>query len=348
MRIVSTLAAPARPAKPSADREAAASARWTAHSAAVEARLAELLADQDWFDDVYRAVLSSPGKRLRAGLVMTCAALLLPAEAEPSAAALDTACAVEMLHEASLIHDDICDGSLIRRGQASVPAAFGVRRAACAGMHLAGVALDVIADIADRGPQPPVPGAGLGSVRLSEFAFGQILEGLAPVDANVATLRRHYRAVAAAKTGTLFRIACAAGGTLAHCGEVRMRALDEYATQLAFAYQVMDDVRDAGDGDRPERGIGTDVARGVPSWPVIEWFALRDDATRRWREPDDDPAGTGRLIAICADVVHSGATASARRVAEQASRHARAALRAFPPTPARRHLANLCTRVVAG
>ena len=70
--------------------------------------------------------------------MLACARLLPSAAAVPLSDAVDLACAMEMFHEASLVHDDICDGSLLRRDAPSVPAAFGVRTAARAGFHLAG------------------------------------------------------------------------------------------------------------------------------------------------------------------------------------------------------------------
>ena len=101
-------------------------------------RLHEILITGGTFDAIYRHILAAPGKRVRAGLVLACARLLPSAAAVPLRDAVDLACAMEMFHEASLVHDDICDGSLLRRGAPSVPAAFGVRTAARAGFHLAG------------------------------------------------------------------------------------------------------------------------------------------------------------------------------------------------------------------
>jgi geranylgeranyl pyrophosphate synthase len=82
------------------------------HATLVGSRLARLLSGRAPFDDAYRHILATPGKRLRAGLTLACSTLLSTVDSAlpPSAEALDVACAVEMLHEASLVHDDICDG----------------------------------------------------------------------------------------------------------------------------------------------------------------------------------------------------------------------------------------------
>src|SRR5271163_5188102 len=196
---------------------------------------------------IYRHILAAPGKRVRAGLVLACARLVPSTAAVPLEDSADLACTMEMLHEASLMHDDICDGSLARRGASSVPAAFGIRTAARAGFHLAGLALKVLARVlADN----PAVFARLGEApgvtyfdQLSDVSFGQLVETLSPA-IDDAALRRHYVLVAGAQTGTLFRLACSYGGTAGDVDHDRLRTLMRYADQLALAFQIMDDIRD--------------------------------------------------------------------------------------------------------
>ena len=248
-------------------------------------RLHEILITGGTFDAIYRHILAVPGKRVRAGLVLACARLLPSAAAVPLRDAVDLACAMEMFHEASLVHDDICDGSLLRRDAPSVPAAFGVRTAARAGFHLAGNALQVLARVlADN----PAVFARLGEApgvtyldRLSDLSFGQLVETLPPA-VDDAALRRHYELVAGAKTGTLFRLACSYGGTAGGVDHDRLRALMRYADQLALAFQIMDDVRDVEGGPSLGKEAGGDLDRRVPTWPVIEWLATRPGAREMW------------------------------------------------------------------
>ncbi|WP_286174692.1 polyprenyl synthetase family protein [Mycobacterium sp. DL99] len=185
-------------------------------------------------------------------MALVCACLQPSAAAVPLSDAVDVACAMEMFHEASLVHDDICDGSLLRRDAPSVPAAFGVRTAARAGFHLAGKALQVLARVlADN----PAVFARLGEVpgvtyldRISELSAGQLVESLPPAVDDAAALRRHYELVAGAKTGTLFRLACSYGGTAGGLHHHGLSALMRYADHLALAFQIMDDVRDVEGG----------------------------------------------------------------------------------------------------
>jgi geranylgeranyl pyrophosphate synthase len=307
-------------------------------------RLREILVNGGGFDAIYRHILAVPGKRVRSAMVLACARLLPSAAAVPLRGAVDVACAIEMIHEASLVHDDICDGSLLRRDAPSVPAAFGVRTAARAGFHLVGNALQVLARVlADN----PAVFARLGEApgvtyldRISDLSFGQLIETVPPA-VDDAAMRRHYELVAGAKTGTLFRLACSYGGTAGGLDHDRLRVLMRYADQLALAFQIMDDVRDVEGGPSLGKEAGGDLDRRVPTWPVIEWLATRPDSHDIWL------SGLTSSADLQDDLVHSGATRAARAVAVRAAESARRAMDVFPPSPARKHLRELAVRVVS-
>ncbi|PXX71782.1 octaprenyl-diphosphate synthase [Nocardia tenerifensis] len=312
--------------------------------AAITERLLEILVTGGEFDDIYRHVLAAPGKRVRAGLLLACAHLLPDAEKVPLSDAVDLACVMEMFHESSLVHDDICDGSLLRRDAPSVPAAFGIRTAARAGFHLAGKALQVMARVlADN----PAVFARLGEVpgvtyldQLSDLSFGQLVETLPPA-VDDAALRRHYELVAGAKTGTLFRLSCSYGGTAGGLDDEGLRAVMRYAEQLALAFQIMDDVRDVeGDAALGKDACG-DLERRVLTWPVIEWLARRPESRELWFSEQTSSA------VLQAELMHSGATRAAHDAAVRAAETARGALEVFPPSAGRDHLCDLATRVVS-
>ncbi|WP_327139164.1 polyprenyl synthetase family protein [Nocardia sp. NBC_01327] len=307
-------------------------------------RLREILYTGEEFDSVYRHVLAAPGKRVRARLVLACSGLLPGAVAAPLDDAVDLACAMEMFHESSLVHDDICDGSLLRRDAPSVPAAFGVRTAARAGFHLAGLALQVVARVLADNPVVfervgEAPGITYAD-RLSDLSFGQLIETLPP-SVDDAALRRHYELVAGAKTGTLFRLSCSYGGTAGGVDIERLHALMEYADQLALAFQIMDDVRDIEGGPALGKDAGGDLERRVPTWPVIEWLATRPGAREMWLCEDTSS------VTLQDDLIDSGATRVARAVAVRATEAADRALDAFPATPARADLRNLLQQVIS-
>lgn len=307
-------------------------------------RMHEILVSGGGFDVIYRHILAVPGKRVRAAIVLACARLLPSAAAVPLRDAVDLACAIEMFHEASLVHDDICDGSLLRRDAPSVPAAFGVRTAARAGFHLAGSALQVLSRVLARNP---AVFARLGETpgvtyldRISDLSLGQLVETLPPAVGDAA-LRRHYELVAGAKTGTLFRLACSYGGTAGTVDHDRLRALMRYADQLAVAFQIMDDVRDVEGGAALGKEAGGDLDRRIPTWPVIEWLATGPGARDMWLSEMTSSAD------LQAELLRSGATRAARFVAARAAETARRAIDVFPPSPAREYLCELSVRVVS-
>jgi geranylgeranyl pyrophosphate synthase len=307
-------------------------------------RMRELLVNDGPFDAIYQHILAVPGKRVRAGLVLACARLLPWAAGVPLRDAVDLACVLEIFHESSLVHDDICDGSLLRRDAPSVPAEFGIRTAARAGFHLAGCALQVLGRVlADN----PAVFARLGDIRgvtfldqLSDLSFGQLIETLPPTVDDTA-LRRHYERVVAAKTGTLFRLACSYGGAAGAVDDDGLRALMRYAEHLALAFQIMDDLRDVEGDPTLGKDSAGDLQRRVPTWPVIEWLAMRPGSHEMWLSRLTSSAD------LQADLVRSGATRAARAVAVRAAQTACRAINAFPPSPAREQLRELSVRLVS-
>lgn len=307
-------------------------------------RMREILLDGSGFDAIYRHLLAVPGKRIRSAMVLACTRLLPSPAVVPLRGAVDVACAIEMIHEASLVHDDICDGSLLRRDAPSVPAAFGVRTAARAGFHLFGAALQVLARVlADN----PAVFARLGEApgvtyldSIADLSFGQLIETLPPAVDDCA-LRRHYELVAEAKTGTLFRLACSYGGTAGGLDDDQLHALMRYANQLALAFQIMDDVRDVEGGPALGKEAAGDLDRRVPTWPVIEWLTMRPWAREMWLSTLTSSAD------LQADLVRSGATRAARAVAVRTAQAACSAIDAFPPSPGREQLRELSVRVVS-
>ena len=228
------------------------------------------------------------------------------------------------------------------------PRGFGVRAAARAGFHLVGIALEEAAvHLVDRvprlrvrirgGPSTPCPrSSGSGLCRSAE-----ILESFPP-RAGAEDMRHHYRTVALAKTGTLFRFACQLGADLSRCDTNERSALLEYADHLALAFQIVDDIRDIEGAADLGKAAGTDAAGHVLSWPVIEWLAESSEACDQWDELGRSRQGPADLAALRAEIGRSGATARARTEATRLTQMAAAALQPFAPSAAVTHLEELC------
>ncbi len=223
--------------------------------------------------------LTSGGKRLRPLLLTLCARMGDPDPEDLLRAAM----AIEVLHTATLIHDDIVDKAESRRGSPTTVARYGREVAIATGDYLFAEAFSELAQVGDP--------------RLVR-AFSEASEGLAAGEleqyrANGATVDvEAYLEHVRKKTAGLFKAACVAGGTL---GGLSLRQIDSLATYgqaLGIAFQMSDDIMDlVGKPGLMGKGIGTDLAEGTVTLPVI--FALRvgDAATIRrvLAQPDPSP-----------------------------------------------------------
>jgi geranylgeranyl pyrophosphate synthase len=222
--------------------------------------------------------LTSEGKRLRPLLLVLCAEMGEPHRED----LLRAATAIEVLHTATLIHDDIVDKAESRRGMPTTIARYGRQVAVATGDYLFAEAFSELAEIGDP--------------RLVR-AFSEASEGLARGEleqyrANGATVEvEAYLEHIRKKTAGLFKAACVAGGTL---GGLSLRQIDSLATYgqaLGIAFQMSDDIMDlVGKPGLMGKGIGTDLAEGTVTLPVI--FALRegDAATIRRVLAASDPS----------------------------------------------------------
>jgi geranylgeranyl diphosphate synthase type II len=206
-------------------------------------------------DAVHHAVFPG-GARVRPRL---CLAVARACGEDDPAAAESAACAIELLHCASLVHDDLpCfDDAATRRGQPSVHAAYGEQLAVLAGDALIVLAFQTLARAGERHPARLAPLlATIG--RSVGMPFG-IVAGQAWECEDKVVLSDYQRA----KTGALFAAATIAGAASAGADPAQWRPLGEF---LGEAYQVADDVRDvAGRCDEIGKPTGRDAALGRPS-----------------------------------------------------------------------------------
>ncbi len=206
--------------------------------------------------------LTSGGKRLRPLLLVLSARLGEPDWNDLLAAST----AIEVLHTATLIHDDIVDQAESRRGIPTTVIRYGREIAIATGDYLFAESFSELARIGDP--------------RLVR-AFSEAAEGLAAGEleqyrANGATVEvEAYLDHIRKKTAGLFRAACVAGGTLGGLSLRQIDALATYGQALGIAFQMSDDVMDlVGKPGLMGKGIGTDLAEGTVTLPVI--FALRE------------------------------------------------------------------------
>ncbi|MEU0411010.1 family 2 encapsulin nanocompartment cargo protein polyprenyl transferase [Streptomyces griseorubiginosus] len=205
------------------------------------------------------------GKAIRPALVLTAAAALGGDRAR--AAAVQAAVAVELVHNFTLLHDDVMDRDTTRRHRPTAWTVFGDADAILAGDALQALSLRLLAE-------DPHPAAGAAAARLAdcvvELCEGQhedtAMEGLGPGEVTLDQVL----VMAEAKTGALLGCACALGALYAGSPTEHVEAMDAFGREAGLAFQLIDDVIGIwGDPSRTGKPAGADLAARKKSLPVV-------------------------------------------------------------------------------
>ena len=209
---------------------------------------------------VLNYIRDTGGKRLRP---IVC---LLSAEAVGGSRdrALYTAMAIELIHNASLVHDDIIDENSIRRKNPSNPARYGEKRAIVIGDFLFAFSCEMLA----RCGVPEV--MVLVSSTISDIAMGQYLEFSLRLSDIKEVTEETYLEIAALKTASIFTVCAASGALLGGGSETEIENLRGYGENLGIAFQIQDDVLDVcGDPAKTGKPMGLDIKNGERTILVI-------------------------------------------------------------------------------
>jgi octaprenyl-diphosphate synthase len=298
-------------------------------------------------------LIGSGGKRVRPVLALLAARAARPGRRARGRVAL--ACAAELVHSATLLHDDVIDDGLTRRGLPAPRVAYGNSVSVLSGDWLLATALDLAV-------RSRVPGAIEALIRtLRELVTGEArqlaLRGRTDFTADDAL------AVGRLKTGSLFAFCGEAGALAARAGVGLSRALRAFGGHAGTAFQICDDLLDfEADEHTLGKAVLADVAEGKPSLPLALALqrlpALREELaslleeSRRIEEAQRDAAQHGLLAEALEDLrarahtfaarlARTGALGAARRIAEKERDAALAALSLLPQSPTRELLAQV-------
>jgi geranylgeranyl pyrophosphate synthase len=306
-------------ADPVAPVLAAAGAEVTRLMARVERRMLELAAGHgEALERHARATIAAGGKRLRPLLV--CVAAGVPAP--ESDALVQAAAAVELLHAATLVHDDVLDGSALRRGRPTVVAAGGRLAATATGDLLFSRAFSALSGTGQIEAVRILARAG------AALAAGELMQRADAFDSRVAVER--YLERCRLKTAALFRAACELGALQGGGPSAELGAFGE---SIGLAFQLLDDVLDvSGPPERTGKPRGADLLDGTVTLPLI--LARARDPGLAALEPG---AITGADAAheVCERIAATGALDSARELALSYVEGAKSQL---PALPARQRL----------
>ncbi|WP_126172316.1 polyprenyl synthetase family protein [Altericroceibacterium xinjiangense] len=240
------------------------------------------------------------------------------------------AAAVEFIHTATLLHDDVVDGSETRRGRETANIVFGNPATVLVGDFLFSRAFELM-----------VEDGSLRVLKILSSASAVIAQGEVDqltAQRKIETTQEHYLDIIGSKTAALFAAASRIAAVVAECGEAQEQALDDYGRNLGIAFQLVDDAIDY-DSDRAEMGKdqGDDFREGKMTLPVILAYARGDAEERRFwqdaiagfRNSDEDLAHAIELIG------RHDAVAATRERARHFIQRACDALSIFPDNKAR-------------
>ena len=241
---------------------------------------------------------------------------------------IDAAAAFELIHTASLVHDDIIDQSPLRRGRPTLHVAYGVSHALVAGDFLFTRGFG----LSGRLTRDVIAVTEEACVRLAE---GEVMEQRLLAE---EVDEERYLAIVIKKTAEPIRACAKAGALLADAPPEIVNALGQYGVEVGIAFQIADDVLDiAGDPAETGKVVGQDAKTGVLTLPV---GLGNDAATFREMARTTDPE---QLRAILQE---SGAIDKARAVATKYAERAKTRLATLPAGPAKDELVALADSVV--
>jgi octaprenyl-diphosphate synthase len=202
--------------------------------------------------------LTGQGKQLRPALV----GLSAGATGGVNDAHITVAAIIEMVHLATLVHDDVMDEATLRRGRPTLAANWGNELSVLLGDCLFAHSLELAASF----PTPDICRAVASAT--NTVCAGEILQ--TQQRCNFDVTRQDYYKVLAMKTGELFALSCELGAYLNHAPEARRKALRDYGLALGTAYQIYDDCLDIfGTEETAGKSLGTDLAQGKLTLPLL-------------------------------------------------------------------------------
>ena len=281
-------------------------------------------------DQIAEHIIGGGGKRLRPLLcVLSGRACGIESEKHIEAAAF-----IEFIHTATLLHDDVVDGSQKRRGRATANNIFGNQASVLVGDFVYSRAFQMMATV--------------GSLRVMEImadatnviAEGEVLQLMNAHDPE--TTEQRYLEVIYRKTGRLFEAGAEVAAVLAGAPPVHQAALAAFGKHLGTAYQLIDDVLDY-KSDPATRGknLGDDLAEGKPTLPLLHALRHGNDEQRALIRLAIEQGGLAQLGPIVEAIENTGGLDYAINFAQRETAQALTALDSLPDTRYRKALAGL-------
>lgn len=276
---------------------------------------------------VLQSLLDSGGKRLRPALALL-AGRYYPTDSEKL---VSLAASIEMLHTATLVHDDLIDGAMLRRGRTTVNARWNMGATVLTGDYVFARAAGLAAETGN------VRVMSIFADTLMTICSGELWQifdrhNLPRIDGEEAwkeALTRYDRRIHA-KTASLFAAATEAASVLSGAPDEEVDALREYGWCLGTAFQIVDDILDfQGDQDVLGKPVGSDLREGIVTLPVL-YFLRQHPEDEKVAKVVQDSGDEGLVQEIVSAIQESGAMAQAMDRARKFITRSQAALTALP------------------
>ena len=279
---------------------------------------------------VSKHVVEAGGKRMRPVMCLLAAQAVGLSEMQQ---AQKLAAIIEMLHTATLVHDDVVDESGLRRGRPTANATWNNQTAVLVGDFLIARAFDLLVDLGDMVLLKDF------STGTCEIAEGEVLQLQAQHQPD--TTEATYLKIIHGKTSRLFELACEGAAILA--GQPQYRApLRAFAGHFGNAFQIIDDILDyTSDAETLGKNVGDDLMEGKPTLPLIAALQNTQDADHQLIRKSITTGGIEHLSEVIELVQQSGALDYCRQRASEETQAALTALSQLPTSPARSALENL-------
>jgi geranylgeranyl pyrophosphate synthase len=276
-------------------------------------------------------LVGAGGKRLRPALTLM-AANFYPVNKEKSYA---LAAAVELLHTATLVHDDLIDNSLFRRGMPTLNVSWSPGATILTGDFLFARSAQLAAETDN------VRIINIFAQTLMIIVGGELNQLFIDGQGNIPTAEAYQERIYA-KTASLFAAGTESGGVLCNAPESEIKSLRDYGYYLGMAFQIIDDILDfSGDEDQIGKPVANDLRQGIATLPVMLYSQKEPNhptilkAVRREQVTDDE------ILEIVALIRSSGCVDDSVVEARRYIQQAQAALEHLPDNPYRQAMVGL-------
>jgi octaprenyl-diphosphate synthase len=275
-------------------------------------------------------IIGSGGKRLRPLVVLVVGRACGGSDRrQPEAAAI-----IEFIHTATLLHDDVVDGSTLRRGRDTANEVWGNEASVLVGDYVYSRAFEMMVSLGSMRVMDVMAGA------TNKIAEGEVLQLLNANDPD--TTQERYFEVIYRKTAKLFESGAQIAAILTGVSATIEGAMARYGRHLGTAFQLIDDVLDyRSDSEQLGKNLGDDLAEGEPTLPLIYALRTGNEEQRRIIRRSIELGSTAELAAVTAAIESTGGLAYTARLARQEAALAVEALAELPESAYKQALREL-------